>query len=216
MAGLARSAPLVGLIGKAGSGKDTVGARLVAHHGYERAAFADALRAVLLDVNPLLSTYSGRPRLAALVDDVGWDTAKNNREVRRLLQALGVAIREHVAQDVWVEVVMRTVDSHPGVPYVITDVRFPNEADAIRARGGILVRIERPDAPGLGSRSLHVSETALDQYEVDYKLNNSSTLELLHERVDLLAQWASRVTDRYEAAWRAAARSALTDPRGGL
>ena len=38
---------ILGFAGPAGAGKDTAAAHLVAHHGYERRAFADPMRAAL-------------------------------------------------------------------------------------------------------------------------------------------------------------------------
>ena len=57
--------------------------------------------------------------------------------------------------------------------WIITDVRFPNEAQAIKDRGGILIRINRPQ---LIERDFeHLSETALDDYDgFDYVINNDT------------------------------------------
>ncbi len=65
--------------------------------------------------------------------------------------------------------------------WIITDVRFPNEAQAIKDRGGIVIRVNRP---GYGTSitdlaSAHPSETALDGFEFDYTINNDGDLEKL-------------------------------------
>jgi hypothetical protein len=70
--------------------------------------------------------------------------------------------------------------------WIITDTRFPNEAQAIKNRKGILIRIERPrpfDHPTeLGTG--HPSETALDDYhKFDYILMNDGTIEDLIKKV---------------------------------
>ena len=62
--------------------------------------------------------------------------------------------------------------------WLITDTRFPNEADAIKERGGIVVRVDR----GLSTGD-HPSETALDDYEFDYVIPNTGTIEELIEEV---------------------------------
>lgn len=215
-------APLIGLLGRKRSGKDTFAAELVAEYGFVRVAFADPLRRVMIDLDPLvvieaaevgplrpeLDLPLGRPstlRLAALVDAVGWERAKDVREVRRLLQSHGVAIRAHVDPDAWVEAAQRVVndirgpwelggtyhdgtpgptDWHPGYPVVVTDVRFLNEARAIRAAGGTLVRITRP---GQDASDLHVSETELDDFAVDVEIDNSGTIEDLQAQARILA-----------------------------
>lgn len=82
--------------------------------------------------------------------------------------------------------------------WVITDVRFPNEAKAIKDRGGIVIRINRfysgqvrkiGDTIRTGSVSTtpveidhsspHPSETALDNYDFDYVIDNNDTIKIL-------------------------------------
>jgi hypothetical protein len=68
---------------------------------------------------------------------------------------------------------------------VVTDVRFPNEADAIRQAGGVVVRIERP---GVGPHTdpggwVHESDVALDHYDFDVTVKNDGTIEELHARL---------------------------------
>lgn len=71
--------------------------------------------------------------------------------------------------------------------WIITDLRFPNEAQAIKDRGGIIVRLNRMKAvdriEGVGGTHLHPSETSLDNWDFDYRLNNNSTIEDLILRV---------------------------------
>ena len=71
----------------------------------------------------------------------------------------------------------------------ISDVRFPNEADAIRAFGGLVVRVERP---GVGPINGHESEIALDGYDFDLVVVNDGTLdELTDEMEAVLASCSS-------------------------
>lgn len=181
---------LVGLMGYAGSGKDTVATIMQSDHGFRRLAFADALKRVLFDVNPSIEANpASRERLplSIVVESEGWEGAKRHHpEVRRMLQALGVAVRQHIDPDTWVNAVMRKIDVDPGRPTVITDVRFPNEALAVRLRGGELWRITRP---GFGPVNGHESETALDRQPADRTINNVSSIEALRVLVsDALAR----------------------------
>jgi len=60
--------------------------------------------------------------------------------------------------------------------WVISDVRFPNEAKAIKDRDGILIRSNR----NIESESIHESETALDKYnDWDYIIENNGTIDEL-------------------------------------
>ena len=65
--------------------------------------------------------------------------------------------------------------------YVITDVRFPNEAVAVRKFGESQVwRIKRD---GVKAVNRHISETAMDDQRVDQILTNRGTIEDLNELV---------------------------------
>lgn len=68
--------------------------------------------------------------------------------------------------------------------WIITDVRFPNEAKAIKDRGGIVIRVNRYDENGMPYKTLnnHPSETALDDYEFDITIDNNGTIEDLIEK----------------------------------
>ncbi|OZV74794.1 hypothetical protein CA850_29710 [Micromonospora echinospora] len=175
---------MVGLLGRARAGKDTVAAHLVERYGFRRYAFADALRECALIANPIVTpvdTVGGSVRLADVVAAVGWEGAKAHREVRRTLQQLGVGVR-HLQPDFWVRVVMDEVEHRTG-PVAITDVRFPNEAEAIRTAGGVLVRVVRP---GQDESDQHVSEVALKDWPVDHTLMNDDDLHALLNKVDTL------------------------------
>lgn len=57
--------------------------------------------------------------------------------------------------------------------WIITDTRFPNEAQAIKKAGGFIIRVERP---GTSAINAHPSETALDDWEFDYRIANASDM----------------------------------------
>lgn len=66
--------------------------------------------------------------------------------------------------------------------WIITDVRFPNEAKAITDRGGILIKVVRPETDHLAGN--HKSETALDDYvDWDVVIHNDSDIDNLIEKV---------------------------------
>lgn len=197
--------PLIALSGKKRSGKDTFAARLIEAHGFTRIAFADPMRAAALALDPIIRIEqdetgpliaAGAPllaryvvttlRLSEVVDAVGWETAKSVREVRRTLQRLGTeAGRQVLGEDVWVDAAMRQAEQVDG-PVVITDCRFTNEADAVRARGGIVVRIVRD---GLPAGDTHPSETALDDYpHFRALIGNNGTIDDLHAWADAVAE----------------------------
>lgn len=73
--------------------------------------------------------------------------------------------------------------------WIITDVRFPNEAKAIKERGGIVIRVNRFDYTKEELADMHESETALDDYhDFDCIINNKESLTNLIEQVTTIAQ----------------------------
>jgi hypothetical protein len=177
----------VALIGKARSGKDTAAAFLVRERAYTRVAFADPLKEMALGIDPLITTTpSIYVRLSALVRDVGWEYAKDHYpEVRRTLQRIGQTQREFDA-DYWVNVAARKIAGAErwNLPVVVTDVRYRNEADMLRARGFRMVRIIRPFAEmRQGASAQHASETELDDYPADVLIRNDGDLAQLQRAI---------------------------------
>lgn len=176
---------IIGLSGYAGSGKDEVAKILVSDYGYRRVAFADKVRAVLYDLDPIvmIDAYNRPITVQDLVNDEGWDDAKKNKEVRALLQKVGLSIRNHIGENTWVQQAMKTMLDDPklNLKYVITDVRFLNEADMIRANGGQIWRIKRPNVQAVNN---HISETELDGYKVDQIFSNNGSLDDLKALVN--------------------------------
>lgn len=179
---------VVGLCGYAQSGKDTLAALLVEQRGYERRAFADNMREMLLRINPLVL---GNPtegafhptRLKRLVETHGWEQAKKIDEVRSLLQRLGTeAGRGILGDNVWVDALFaQPIHS----PIVISDVRFPNEAERIHQEGGFVVRIIRD---GVTPPNSHISETAYS--DQDFIIHNNSTPQAMVDSYELcLNRW---------------------------
>jgi hypothetical protein len=169
---------IIGLSGYARSGKDTV-AETLAGHGFKRVAFADPMREALLTLNPSIDLDGYRVSLQQAVAAVGWEGLKDlSEELRPLLQRFGTEVCRHMfGQDIWVRTAMARIDG----PTVFTDVRFENEADAVRNAGGQVWRIERP---GTEPANTHVSERALDGYDFDLVIVNDGTLAELKKKVE--------------------------------
>ncbi|QUH01435.1 hypothetical protein HUO13_11995 [Saccharopolyspora erythraea] len=161
----------IAIIGRKRSGKDTAAAALVEELGYTRLGFADPLKDAALALNPIVEaldpdsrrgyalceeipevreamSYSREVRLAALVDVVGWETAKDRfPEVRRILQRLGdEAGRQVHGEGTWIAQLLDRIEraNAAGNPVVVPDVRYPNEVGALDERGFVIVRITRP------------------------------------------------------------------------
>lgn len=182
---------IIGLAGYARSGKDEA-AKALQEIGFQRLAFADILREFLYKLNPwVISTehnvkhiWQTTRTLQGVIDYYGWDGYKDTLyapQIRAYLQRLGTECgRELLGENIWVNATLRGYDD-----IVVTDVRFPNEAQAIEDRDGRVVRIVRP---GVGPANEHVSETAMDDWDCYVTINNDGTIEDLHRSIlDLVA-----------------------------
>ncbi|UJB43611.1 deoxynucleotide monophosphate kinase family protein [Streptomyces sp. A1-5] len=181
--------PHIALIGRARSGKDTIAARLASRHAYTRVAFADPLKDMCLSIDPAvayeLAGYGPLPiRLSVVIERHGWERAKDRiPEVRRTLQRVGQAVRDH-EPDHWLSLALDKVATADtwNLPVVISDCRYPNEAEALKNRGFKLVRVVRPEAGRLAAP--HESETALKDYPADITIANDGSIADLNSRVD--------------------------------
>lgn len=207
--------PNIGIMGLAGSGKDTAGKWLVDNRGYERVAFADPLKEAALKVDPIIGTrveevwdivygewedhsYTVEVRLSETVSRIGWDAAKDTfSEVRRFLQELGASIRA-LDPDFWLRQALATaadVNERFGRPVVITDVRYPNEVDALRDAGWHLVYTDRPGTP----RMVHESEQ-LTEANADYLVHNDGDRAHFLREVEHFAGKVERFESRRQYA----------------
>jgi hypothetical protein len=171
---------IIGLVGYARSGKDTVAEYLVKNNGFTRRAFADPMREALLRLDPRINvgTMTG-VALSRTVKELGWDYLKEHSEdVRHLLQRMGTEVgRQMFGEDVWVNKAMENIYREDHI--VFSDVRYQNEADAILRAGGRLWKITRP---GVGPVNAHGSDSAMDAYphsSFDLVIVNDSTKEEL-------------------------------------
>lgn len=177
---------VIGLIGKKRSGKNTFASVFTEEFGWKEAAFADPLRTMLLDLDPLIIAPS--VRLSDIVNRHGWEVAKGEPEVRRLMQVFGTeVIRKRVGETYWTDVMATRLGGalYAGKRTIISDVRFPNEAELTAEYGGTLVRIERP---GLTAGDAHASETALDNFPVDLTVTNDGDLWSFMDQARNIAQ----------------------------
>jgi hypothetical protein len=189
----------IGLIGKMGSGKDTVADVLIRTHGYVPLAFATPLKEMVIELDPLVHYDDNGYQIPAPVHlsdllDSGKTFEECKREypeVRRALQRIGQGVRRN-DPDFWVRNLhARALDIPPSVPIVVTDVRYRNEAAALRANGFTLVRVTRPMNPNGYTADetramMHPSETDLDSYPVDRTIRNDGTkVDLVSAVLDL-------------------------------
>lgn len=193
---------LIGLHGKARAGKDQ-SYQYIAEwaqteaHAVRRDAFADRLKVSAARALGFRGSYDEAIGFAndikenrhvgfmTLVYD-GAYTSELDPEApnalitgREYLQYYGTeAHREVFSNDFWISAVLDHYD--PNELLVVTDARFPNEAEAIQAAGGEIWRIVRPGYE-LITEDGHISEVPLSDSLIDRTIVNDS--DLLHLRV---------------------------------
>jgi hypothetical protein len=184
---------ILGLHGHAQVGKDTFAAILVDHYGFERLAFADVLRDAVRLLDPWLIGYDEKPvRLSTLLTRYTWDELKKHEpyreEIRRLLQVLGSEVgRDLLYAGIWVDTLTKKLNF--GKKYVVTDVRFKNEAWALRSTRIKPVWLVKITRPGYGPVNAHVSDVGLPDSLFDaFVINDGDLDELRAEAEGLLTR----------------------------
>ena len=187
---------IIGISGKAESGKDTAAKMLEVIYGnpgisYEDfkdknyKGFADIQTVHFADM--LKETAMTMCILGE--DDVNTQAGKKQTidwlgiTVRELLQKLGTCVRQGIDNLFWIKSLFANIDGWKNV--IIADVRFPEEVQSIKERGGLVIRIDRNGA-GAGD---HISEIALDDYtDWDFHIGNNGSLEELFHAMKIFAQ----------------------------
>jgi hypothetical protein len=97
-------------------------------------------------------------------------------------------MRNHIDDKIWIKSLLNKLKSSTTDFQLVTDVRYKNEAQAIRDAGGILIYIHRENNPHVDLAANHSSETEITDEnccELGFvKVFNNSTLESFHESVD--------------------------------
>ncbi len=179
-----KSRVVIGMIGKAGSGKDTVADYIVDKYGFQKLAFADPLKKAVQTIFDIDDEYmfDREKREETLPGWEPWST-------RKLLQFVGTELmRNQVDENVWVKNAVSRVARIPLA--IISDVRFPNEVDDVRTlldgqAHVVFIRVARPDHEGAqGGLQNHASESHIGDLNADFDITNGGTLEELYATVD--------------------------------
>ena len=187
---------LIGIVGLIGSGKDTAAQRLVDKHGYRRDSFAkslkDAVAAMFNWDREMLEGNTKQSREWREQPDAFW-SRQFGKDVtpRWVLQYFGTEVmRGQMYDAIWVDSCLGRYD---GKPTVISDTRFPNEVDQIRARGGKIIRVKKGADPewftnyvegNIQPTGVHSSEYVWARSEFDHIIENDGTIDDLYAKID--------------------------------
>lgn len=161
---------IVGIAGPKRSGKDTLARLLASALNAEVHSFAAPIRQFVAGL-------------------LGWtlDELEDRKETpvqwldgvtpRQMMQSLGTEWgRQMVHPELWFRSLAARL---PGQEAIVCDVRFDNEAEAIRKLGGVVIRLSRP---GAGQGDDHVSEQPISDHLVDFDISNDGTIAQLWEK----------------------------------
>jgi len=204
---------IIGFVGFIGSGKDTAADYLVNFHEFRRDSFANTLKDAVAAVfgwdRVLLEGRTKQARDWREQVDPWWAERLNMPHLtpRWVLQYWGTEVcRQGFHDDIWIASVenkmRKTTDN-----IVISDVRFPNEIQAIHNAGGIVIRVKRGEEPEwydaavsmnkgevqnmnwalskekIKNLGIHASETAWVGGNIDVVIENNGTIDDLYQAI---------------------------------
>ena len=169
---------IIGLSGKIGSGKTTVG-DIFENEGFRLDSFANSVK----DICCILFSYNRNKIEGSNPEDRLWREHKDiktstimNRDMspRDAMVFIGTEFgRNQINDNIWIETLFNRYEQSNNKNLLITDLRFPNEYDEIKKRGGFIIRINRENT----NKNNHISECALDNHKFDYIIDNNGTID---------------------------------------
>ena len=190
-----RSPLLIGLVGRSGHGKDTIGDYIrETYQNIETYAFAAPLKQAIQEIFHLSKPQLHDSHLKETVDEF-WRVTP-----RQLMQFIGTDLfRNHMGElipdlgkTIWLQSFLKWRKNqklpdgkYPGI--VVTDVRFKNEAELIKSLGGVIWRVDRSEniSNMSDASSSHVSETEMSSIDLeDWIIKNDGTLADLYKKVE--------------------------------
>ena len=180
--------------GKKGSGKTLLWTQGLSRRGFKNINFADILKSKCRADFKLTPEHTDGNLKETPVPKL------NDRTPRELMIDVGQMYRKFsVEGGYWRDAALEKVNSMAVDQLVyIGDCRFKNEADAIRAKGGILIRLERDEKLNIYKPSDDLSECDLDDYDFDVTIpaNRNKTPQDLEVFADDLIEVIQKAKDK--------------------
>ena len=183
------SGTIIGVTGVKRSGKDSIAVRLVEEYGFVRYAFAD----------PIKIACKG---IFGFTDEQCWGDLKDVVDEywkitpRKIFQIFGTELFQYelpkhakeladIGRGFWVYVFARWYErqlaKYPDIKIVVTDVRFPFEADMITRLGGTIIKVARSEQL---DPDMHASETEMNLIPYSDLIENTGSLTDLYHKID--------------------------------
>jgi len=150
-------------------------------YGYEKIAFADAIRDEVADYLYDMVLPKEMPGYIKIQAVSGIYDKPTSHFFRVMLQWWGTEYRCSTDPNYWVNILKEKISSMSFV--VVPDVRLPIETDSIHAMGGEVWFVERPGVAPVGIPD-HITEIGLNGAKFDRTIMNDKSLDILHETID--------------------------------
>jgi hypothetical protein len=168
---------IIGLCGQAFSGKDTAALAFQEYEEIDYFTFAKPLK----DAVQLLFNMTHEQLYDSILKEELDD--RWGKSPRQILQWLGTDIlRENIDKNFFTKHMEQRIAKSKADCIVITDVRFENEAKVIKALGGKIVKITRPNV-NTTKHNTHITEQGLPDHLIDIEIINNGTVEELHTKM---------------------------------
>lgn len=183
---------IIGLIGRKGSGKNTVGEFLQKSYAFEHWAFAKPLKDGLKTMFGWTDEHI-EGSLKEVVDERYGITPREAMQTlgtewgQFALMNISKRFRDQTGRKLWVKRFQQEVlENRPWVDrWVVTDVRFQHEVEVLDEMGGYTIKIVRP---GLDKGDSHLSEVSIDDLPSHYVINNDGSKQDLLENARTIVE----------------------------
>ena len=181
---------LIALVAKKRSGKDTLADYLCEHHGYTKYAFAGPLKKACAEIFMFNDEQvDGKDKET---EDERW----GGLSARKVFQIFGTEMFRQKLGDFFPELdeiknnfwtyrfemwYNNFKKTNPNGKVVVSDARFPNEAEIIRKLGGSVIKIHRDTGM---AQDNHSSEKNIDLIKGDINITNNKTIEEYFNKVE--------------------------------
>lgn len=167
---------IIGILGRKRVGKDTTADHLVNKHNYTKLSLATPLKETcmtlfnlseqdMINKDEIHEKWGVSPR--TLLKYIGTDILR--KDINKILP--------DIKDNFWIKLCMDKCDTIPH-PIVISDVRFQNEIDHIKQKGGIIIKIINDNA------IKEDDENQIDNLKGDYTIINETSYEHLYETLN--------------------------------
>lgn len=181
---------IIGITGKIGSGKTMLASHLTSQ-GYIEYGMADPLKKIG-EIFGFTHRQLYGTQEEKLQKHPHWGIS-----AREFLQKVGTDLFRKqlgllipdmkIKRTIWADLFALNYMKDPSVNYVISDVRFVDEASLIKELGGVMIRVKRGEnAQQVGNEHKHASELEMDSIVVDYTIENNGTKQSALDRLDEL------------------------------